>query len=635
MKLGRWLIFGLWTLGAAGLFLAGDPSLTGEAALRLLRGLGGVFVWAVAALGAGQAVVGWATPALRTDPRGWAHAAVAGLLLWGLGGLGLAALGMLDSPGFIGLAALLSSGWLRPAGIPLPRRPEAGTLLAVGLLLLPGLVTALAPPVDTDELYYQLALPRRMLDSGGLLGGAWSPDGSRPMILHLPYAALLWAGGEAAPRLFHLGIAVALLLLVEALARAHGAPSADEGPVARPLGQGLGLGLSLGPLLLAASWSVIQEAGLAANNLPVAFVVLAAVDAGLRGSRAALALAAGLALSMKYTAAGPLLGAFLFSRLPLSGRAQAGLAALALISPWWVRNLLDGLHPLFPYAGWAAVEGASLRFQYLEKYGAGRAPTDLLLAPLRAVMSANIGTFRFLGKLSPGWIAALPLLALGGSPAMLRLLGVGVVGLAAWTAGPHWIRHLLPVLPIFAVALSMAAARSLDRPMGLLLGAALLAGLPANLGPVVTTLADRLPVATGLEAREAFLSRRVEDWAAVAWINDHLPAEARLAVFFGWSGYYIERDYLLSSVEDHVPTRHFLLREGEGALGRLREAGVGYVLVERVGFLPSVYPFLSKADFQAQFVAPEALLDRLLLQQGTRVFQSGRASVWRLDAAAP
>jgi hypothetical protein len=152
-------------------------------------------------------------------------------------------------------------------------------------------------------------------------------------------------------------------------------------------------------------------------------------------------------------------------------------------------------------------------------------------------MSANIGTFRFLGKLSPGWIAALPLLALGGSPAMLRLLGVGVVGLAAWTAGPHWIRHLLPVLPIFAVALSMAAARSLDRPMGLLLGAALLAGLPANLGPVVTTLADRLPVATGLEAREAFLSRRVEDWAAVAWINDHLPAEARLAVFFGWSGF--------------------------------------------------------------------------------------------------
>ena len=108
VKLGRWLLFGLWTIGSAGFFLAGDPSLTGEAALRLLRGLGGVFVWAVAALGAGPAVVGWATPALRTDPRGWAHAAVAGLLLWGLGGLGLAALGMLN-PVVAGAAMALSS----------------------------------------------------------------------------------------------------------------------------------------------------------------------------------------------------------------------------------------------------------------------------------------------------------------------------------------------------------------------------------------------------------------------------------------------------------------------------------------------------------------------------------------------
>ncbi len=615
-------------LGAAALalgvglgFLVLDPvrALRPEAALATGAALLAVLAWALAALGAGAALISRLDPELLEDERGLLHAGLAGLLLCGLGGLVLAGVGQLHRPGLGLLWILLMAGWLWRPRLARPR-PE-GLALAIGALaLLPGLLDALAPPIDTDELYYQLALPVEMLRQEGLVGGLLRPDGNRPLVLHLPYAAVLAFGGERAPGLLHLGLSAGLLGATLSLGR-------------RWLGRGAG---EAAALMLIGSWSFLQETGLVSNNLPTALAVLAALDAGLRGRARGLALATGLGLSLKYTAAGPLAGVFLVSALPWSARIGAGVGALALVSPWWLRNALEGLHPLFPFAGWPALPSADFRFQYLEKYGLGRDLRGMLTLPWNAVMRAEIGTFRFLGRLNPVFLALLPLALWGArrAGAPRKLLVVATLGALGWAAGPHWIRHLLPTLPVLALALGAALTEGSPfgarLPRAALLAAGLL-GLPANLGPLLTRAADNLGAATGTETRESYLARNLESWPAVAWCEAHLPPDARVALLFDWSNALLTRDTTLGSVEDHVPTRWLLLRYGDASLDQLREAGVTHLLVGRVNFLRKLYPFLSDEAFRAEFEAPEAQLDDLLLRRAVLVHQAGRTRVFRLE----
>ena len=185
------------------------------------------------------------------------------------------------------------------------------------------------------------------------------------------------------------------------------------------------------------------------------------------------------------------------------------------------------------------------------------------------------------------------------------------------------------------VALAGAAAFADDGPLsGRLPRAALLicglAGAPANLGPVLVRAAERWLPATGQQSREDYLASKLEDWPVIAYVNAQLPADACVALLFNWDNALIERNTLLGSVEDHVPSRFFLVQHGDQALDALSAAGATHLIVSRVNFLPKLYPFLSESDFQKQFIEPGAALDKLLLERATLVFQQGRSRVYRL-----
>jgi hypothetical protein len=104
-----------------------------------------------------------------------------------------------------------------------------------------------------------------------------------------------------------------------------------------------------------------------------------------------------------------------------------------------------------------------------------------------------------------------------------------------------------------------------------------------------------------------------------------------VAVFFDWSLFYIERPTLLGSVEDHIPSRDFLLRHGPGSLDALRALGATHVLVRRAGFLQKSYPFLTKAELDRAFRDPEALLGERLLLEGELLFERHGVAVWKIS----
>jgi hypothetical protein len=627
--LGRGAV-ALFMAGAALAFVALEPSrtITGEAGLRAFRALVAV-PWFLACVGAGGALLGRFLPRALDDELGWVRALATGLVAWGLVSLPVALLGGLGTTGAWILLCVLALGWLARPRMRLPTG-HAVSLLVVLLPFVLVLFDVVAPAIDTDELYYHLALPRQMLEAGALVGGTWAPNGSRPLALHLPWAFLLATGGETAPRFFHLLLGATLLWSVQTR-----------------LKTALGVGPAVfGTLLLAGSTTFLDGAGLARSDIPTAFLVFMAFDAGIAGGLLPLvALAAGGALAIKYTAGLALAPIFLVLPFFESGSvrrrvlatAGTGLLALVLLLPWWLRNVADGLHPLFPFAGWPPVADPGMVFQYAEKYGPGRGLADLLLLPVNLVTKGDPESFAgFLGRVSPAFLALLPAAfwAAFRSSRTRAALFVAAGAVLLWALQIQWLRYLLPALPIAAVAMAGGYAR-LSRPLRALAWLVLLAGLPANLAPVLEDAAKKAVVATGHETRDAFYMREMPAWPAVRWINERTPSDAVVALLFAWEIDPLQRRAVLGSVEDHVPTRHFLAMHGQESLRVLQAAGVTHVLVGRAHFIKKVYPFLSKEDFEASFAGPERRLEDLLEQQARLVFEEGRFAVWELGEPSP
>jgi hypothetical protein len=621
-----------------------DPTFTADA----LRGH---------ALAMGVAAIAWAAllglgRALSVASGGQGRLADAGVLgflaavalLLPLGATGALSAGTAAGVALLGLAAGSWSSWRQPVNNPTGGEGGAIAVAAAALLALP-LIVALAPPIDTDELYWHLAAPHRLLREGELPGGWTDPVASRPLPLQLVYAALISAGGFGAAKVFHWMGAALLLAAVHDLASRHGPPRGPgHGP---PRGPGLpARGGTWAVLLLAGSWTFLEDAGLAHDNLPVALLIAAALDAALRGDAVRMGLAAGAALSVKYTAAPSVVAAWLVLVWSSGGLEPdrgggrparvllAPLVALIPLVPWWARNALDGLHPLFPYAGWPTHGG--LVFAWPEKYGAGHDALSLLRLPVDLVLRAETDSFVFLGRLHPAWSLSLPV-ALWAAVRDVRvrvLLGATIVAVVGWWFGVQWMRHLLPVAPIAAVTFGLALQQAPTAVFRLAL-AVWLVLLPPQVLDHLARAGRAVPVVTGRTTTEQWYEAELPSWPAIAWVNEYTPRDAKIALLFVGDTALVERATILGSVEDHTPARWLVFAHGDEALVWLEAQGATYVVVQRVGFLRKSYPFLSEADFRTQFSEPEAKLRDLLLHRGRLVFEAKRHAVWALDAPAP
>jgi len=350
-------------------------------------------------------------------------------------------------------------------------------------------------------------------------------------------------------------------------------------------------------------------------------------------------VAAGGALAIKYTAAGALLPLFawLLARAWRSGQRGpqlravllAGVGAALLVLPWWLRNLLEGLHPLFPFAGWGPA--GDFIFQFPEKYGLGRDVRAWLLLPWNVTMAARSDSFVFMGRLQPALLALAPaaFIAAWRCPRARAAALVSAGGALIWALGIQWLRYLLPVLPLMALA-AAAGLAALPRGLRWLAWLVWLAGLPANTGPVLSAAVRDAPVALGQESRQDYLARELPGHSALRWLNEQTAADAQVALLFSWHAWPLERPWLLGSVEDHVPTRFFLQRAGDQALSQLKEQGITHVLTTRIHFIRKSYPFMDDSSFQRQFKDREEQLENLLERQAVLVFEEGRFAIWRL-----
>lgn len=549
----------------------------------------------IAAMGAGR----WL--AHGDGPTQWAHALVTGMLLWGLIGLVLGSLGLITPVAFGAVGAVSLLGWTRGR----LSRPAWATIAASACLVLPGVIDALGPITGTDEQYLHVGLPQQLLLYGELVGGPLHPNGSRPLLLQLVYTGLLSSGESRSIACFHWLLSASTVALTIQMGRHR-------------LG-GWKIGL-MAAAMLGLSTTFQESTGQAASDLPTAFAVLVALDAVAIGRHRVAMMAAAAAISIKYTAVAPLAGILLTAGLRplLAGRLAVG--ALLLVSPWWLRNAWNDLHPLFPFMGWPDPQ---LSFQFAEKWGAGRSLIDFLYLPYRAVFDADPNTHLFHGRIHPLLILCLLPVPLAWRSRTLRpWFGAAALGLIGWATGPHWLRYLIPTLPIVALlgaAVVIPLASGRWRRFGII--AALLCWAPSGLKGMEGRWSEsRVALKDGLPAPAE----------AIEFSNQHLPDDATVALLFDWNSAAIHRRQVLGSVEDHNPSRHFFLRHADDPIGALVRQGATHAVVRTVNFPKSHYAFLDPNRYKREFIAPLQTMNDGLLMEAELLYAGPLHRVYRL-----
>jgi len=500
-------------------------------------------------------------------------------------------------------------GWIRVLpllrGAPSQRTPPPtlGMSALAGLIALLTLVLCLLPPDgnEWDTLAYHFAFPKLYLKAGGMIEIPFMHQSYFPPLLDMLFLLGLWLGSEPMAKVFHwaMGILTALGL---------------AGFVARRGGDGVASALLwLGTPVVA--WQAFTAYVDLSTALYVSLAVYALYEGITQKQARWLWLAGalmGFALATKYNA---LLSWGLLGLLGLlwcvrerwaSGARMlvlAGILALAIGAPWYLRNWYWTGNPVYPFAyslfggeQWSQAQADAYRNDQL-KFGMGRAPAQLLLAPWNLTahpapfadpIGVAIGERAYLLPASGmGYLAGLGILVGGGVGNGLGWL-LGFVGLSmlGWFVLMQQVRYMLFVFPVWGAVIGARLNRLPRWQSGLFVGL-----LVAQGGFTLWLLGSSYLPWLGLAQsdREAFLMRRLQIYPAVRYLNTQTPNKAGVILLDETRGYYLERPYLWGNAGHHRLIPYDQLADGDALVRWLMQNGYRYVLINRM-FTPQGAP---------------------------------------------
>jgi hypothetical protein len=613
-------------------------------------------------------------------------AAAVGLGVVALAGLALGAAGLLR-PWLLwlltvaGLAFTGRSVWrtLRAAWSDLSWRPQGcfERLLAgyCVVMLMVALAWALTPPTAWDGLVYHLTGPKLYLATGRVSHPLDLPYLGFPELVEMLFAWGMGLAGERAAAAIHWFYG---LLAVGAILGGHrvwaGLAPAQGDHVGAGLAPAQGdrkgrpyvaaaVLLSAPSVVLLLGWPYVEMALVLYATL--SFLALARFWEGGSQARGWLVLSgacAGLALSTKYTALAVLpalvvaWGCWQLADAR-SKRQEAGVrhspfairdllllggVALAVWSPWLIKNLALTGNPVYPFF-FRGLYWDDWRGWWYDRPGTGlayTAPWKLLTAPWDATIWGVEGAAGYSATSGPLFLALLPLLFLVWRrlpltqrrwlAAALAFCGVlyafWLWGIAR-TALLFQTRLLFPAFGLLALVAGAAVEglRALpSRPLNLgwLVRAVIVAVLALTLAGTLLSFVQERPlgVLLGFESREDFLMRRL-GWYAVAvdYLNRELPPDA--VVLFLWEprSYACRVECRPDALLDRwLHTTHVYGSDAATIADAWRAEGVTHVLLYRAG-----YEAIVAAGFDPVSEADRTALAVLLSEEMVAVHDLG------------
>jgi len=463
-------------------------------------------------------------------------------------------------------------------------------LLGGGILALT-LVQALTPPWEYDALLYHLEGPRQFLQAERilLLPENWQANG--PFTIEMLFVVGLAWGSDPFARLTHLLYAALLVLATFSFGQRYLGPK--EGWLAAAILVGI-------PILpVWASWAYADVAWAVYEFLGLYALALW----WEKGERRWLALAGvmvGLALGSKYLALGgaAVLGMWVVWRSRAQGwRAMLGHGllfggvALLVGCPWYLKNWAWTGNPIYPLfwggPGWTT-EQVGWHTLYHRGFGTGQTVGDYVLLPWN--LYARREQFGTLGGRIEMPSLLFPLVLLYPVTRRSSRLMDGVAWVTfgrfgMWAVGSQQTRFLLPLFPALSL-LTVSVVWGLLRSAGRRWKNALAIGLAG--GMLVTTLLwslftwaeiQPLPVVLGIESKDEFLRRRVDNYAALQFVQETLPLHGRVMMMWDAQGYYCDARCLPDSTQARWAQMASAARDVPSVAAELRSMGVTHLLL--------------------------------------------------------
>lgn len=508
--------------------------------------------------------------------------------------------GLMAVPALIGWRILLQEFHF---ACPLLHRRDYLTPLFRALtaaLLLLSLVMVWLPPDanDWDGMAYHLAVPKIHLRHGGIEFIPFIHQSNFPALLDMLFLWGLWANGEGCAKAFHWWMWVFTLLGTGAF-------------VARLGGRG-----EWAALMLAATPVAIWQAGAAyidlSTTLYVAFAVFVLYRAASERDNRWLWLTGGLmgfALGTKYTALMNwgvlgLVGLAWFARMRWAAGVRtlitAGILALLIGSSWYVKNYITTGNPVYPFAyeifggrNWSQTNADAYRGDQL-RFGLGREPYQLLLLPWNITAHPEAfadplavpinGHYYLLGTSGAAYLAGLFLPAATGLPAGTGWLGgFALATTLGWFYLMQQVRYLLPIYPLLAV-LATARLDSRVRWLQVLFGSLLVLQSIYCIWLFGQAYLPRIPEA--LRDREAYLRAKIQPYAAIEYLNNNTPLDAKIITYDEPRCFYLNRDYIWGDPGHHRLILYERLNSADEFVKTLLQMGFTHVLINR-RFWPS------------------------------------------------
>jgi hypothetical protein len=446
---------------------------------------------------------------------------------------------------------------------------RSSPLLSAALLLaaLPLAFSLCTPLVDNDGIRYHVAIPKLYLLTGRVFLYQWDVTGTYPQLGNMLYLAGLSAGSVDVAKFLNAGfLAASSTVLALVLHRDRGTRRAAL----------------VGPFLLLACPVVGVVAGTGfVDHLALFHLVTAFVLVVRRGSPVLAGLSLGAALATKLTLAPGAVPLGIVAALAqsrgkrLRAFVTVPLATAAVLAPFALRNTValgDPFYPVLAFAAGRPIPGVSREvFASFTSFNAGKAgPLGVVwTTPATGQNDETAGIHN---------VAALLLLLVGFRDRLVRLAALLALPFLAFAAlGSPPTRYLLPML----WGLALAAAAVLPR---LVAGKATWLALPLALPGIVLSwefqarnfgAADYL---LGRYTREEYLGRTIPGYRAAAFVNGLPPGGVMAGDFPG--PVYFDRLWIVEGFINEAPLTTWV-RSGDDAdrlLEKLHENGIRWLL---------------------------------------------------------
>ncbi|MCE5322091.1 glycosyltransferase family 39 protein [bacterium] len=488
--------------------------------------------------------------------------------------------------------------------------------ILLAIIAIAVLIPALAPPSmsDWDSLAYHLSVPKLFLNHGGMYYISFMSHSNFPMLMETIYTLPLQFDNPAAAKMVTYLTAVLLVASVMLLTRKHF--SSKAAPLAAIAFAGM-------PIVMWLATTAYIDIAMALYTVLAVHLLLNYLDQPERHYIIGSAVAAGFAASTKMTGLViiPLILAWLLiDRFCSQGRKiewKNGLAfvvaALIVCSPWYIKSVIYTGSPVYPFfysvfggRNWTAELAHNYSTQQ-SLFGMGHGLAAFLMLPYNLAFHSEkfydtAGLF-----VGPIFLVGLPVLLLAKYRSR-KLVGLTLFFLAfliTWFALTQQSRYLVPGFAVLAVLIAaLAYSDGRFHISYYALWSVFLLTAVFGILTLCSAITNTAPVVFCRESRDEYLSRTLDIYPADQWINENLPADAKIALFGDTRGFYLDRAYVWADPGHNAEfTRYFA--SPKKLVRYLKSRGVTHVLINY-----SFYPQWGKGT-QAVYGA----IDKGLLEQ--------------------